>query len=207
MYRRVLLSLTIGFIALTRQTDAQTPAQTPADSAALAASDAPDDDVTGSAPGHIAPFSEGHHHGWLFASPHFDVNAGAWHSDGTTDAALRMHLQYAPGFTEKIEVAWDLLLIPARGATPTVSAVVQLSPLPEHSRLYANAGAGLITRHSASGDRVTGWLEGTVAYRGVLHDVAAFAQVGHGTGGGNRFEFLLGVAHPLSPYRATHHEP
>ncbi len=154
--------------------------------------------------GHIAPFTEGHE-GGLFGTPHFDLNAGVWHTSGTTDAAVRMHLQYSPGSMRHVEIAWDLLFLPARGATPNVSAVVQLAPLAEGSRFYVNAGAGLITGHSASGDRLTGWLEGTAAWRSPLHDVTPFVQVGHGTGGGNKFEFLFGLAHPLSPYHAPRH--
>lgn len=199
MHRSLLVFTLLGATLTSR-----TIAQTPADSASLAADDAAGD-VTGSAPGHIAPFTEGHHGGWLFGAPHLDVNAGAYHVTGTTDAAFRLHTQYAPGAIRVVEIAWDLLFIPARGATPFVSAVAQLSPLPEHSPLYVNVGAGLITGHSAAGDRLNGWLETTLAWRSPLHDITPFVQIGHATGSGHRFEFLFALAHPLSPYHVPRH--
>lgn len=102
-------------------------------------------------------------------------------------------------------VAWDLLFLPARGATPFVSAIVQLSPLPEHSRFYMNVGGGLITGHNPNGDRLNGWLEATAAWRSPLHDITPFVQVGHATGSGHDFELLIALAHPLSPYHMPRH--
>ncbi|MEP6571911.1 MAG: hypothetical protein ABJD11_04420 [Gemmatimonadota bacterium] len=191
-------------IALRAQTPAAPAAPAAPDSAALAADDAAGD-VTGSKPGHISAFTEGHHGGWLFGAPHVDLNGGLYHTDGVNDAALRLHMQYAPGSIRIVEIAADLLFLPARGATPFVSGVVQLSPLPEHSPLYANVGVGLITGHNPNGDRANGWLEATAAYRTPLHDFTVFAQAGHATGSGHDFEFLVAVAHPLSPYHAPHH--
>lgn len=196
----LLLPVLLAIVAL----PSQSLAQAHEDNATSAAADSSSDE-TGSAPGHISTFTEGHHHGWLFASPHFDVNAGAWHTTGTTNAAPRFHLQYAPGAIRAVEVAWDLLFLPARGATPVVSAIVQYSPLPEYGRVYGNVGAGGITGHSASGDRLNGWLEATLAYRSPFHDVTPFVQIGHATGAGNRFEFLFALAHPISPYHVPHH--
>jgi hypothetical protein len=198
--RSVLLLIALTTISL----PLRVAAQNPADSVALAADDAAGD-VTGSAPGHISPFTEGHHGGWLFGAPHLDVNAGAWHTPGTTDAAFRLHTQYAPGNIRVVEIAWDLLFVPERGATPFVSAIVQLSPLPEHAPFYVNVGAGLITGHNPNGDRLNGWLEATAAWRSPLHDITPFVQLGHATGSGHEFELLIALAHPLSPYHVPRH--
>ncbi|MEP6474326.1 MAG: hypothetical protein ABJC74_11420 [Gemmatimonadota bacterium] len=194
------LSLTLASTAARGQTTS------PADSGALAGEDAAGD-ITGSKPGHISIFTEGHHGGWLFGAPHLDLNAGVYQTTGTTNAAIRLHTQYAPGSMRVIEIAADLLFIPARGATPTVSGIVQVSPLPEHLPVYVNVGAGLITGHNPSGDRANGWLEATAAWRTPLHDVGVFVQVGHATGSGHQFEFLFALAHPLAPYHSPHHRP
>lgn len=160
--------------------------------------------------GHIAPFTEGRHGGWLFGAPHLDANAGLYHTDGdgagnVDDLFLRLHLQYAPGATGAVELAINLLFLPAEGATPTVTGVVQFAPLPERSRFYVNAGIGAITGRNPNGDRLNGWLEATAAWRAPLHDITPFVQVGHATGSGHHFEFLFGIAHPIAPYHAPSH--
>lgn len=152
---------------------------------------------------HQTAFSEGPRAGWTIGAPHLDLNGGVFHVDrgagNTTEAFIRLHAQAALGIPA-LELASDLQWIPDFGATPTWSAVGQIAPLKQDSRVYLSGGLGVVTGHS-SRDRLRGWVQGVLAVRTPLHELAPFVQVGRAFGSGQRAEFLFGVAHPLAPYR------
>jgi hypothetical protein len=69
------------------------------------------------------------------------------------------------------------------------------------SPFYVAAGIGLITGHDFGVDKLVGWAQGTMAARTPIHELTPFVQVGRALVSGNRTEFLIGIAHPLAPYK------
>jgi len=153
---------------------------------------------------HQTAFSEGPRTGWTIGAPHLDINGGLYYvsrnPSDTREAFVRLHAQAALGIPA-VELASDLQWVPSFGATPTWSAVGQIAPIRSSSRVYLSGGVGVITGHSSKGDRLKGWMQGVVAVRTPLHEIAPFVQVGRAFGSRQKAEFLLGVAHPLAPYR------
>lgn len=149
-------------------------------------------------------FSEGPRTGWTIGAPHLDINGGLFHvrrdRSDTKEGFVRLHAQAALGIPA-LEVASDLQWVPSFGATPTWSAVGQIAPLKASSIVYLSGGLGVITGHSSRGDRLKGWMQGVVAVRTPLHEIAPFVQVGRAFGSGQKAELLFGIAHPLAPYR------
>ena len=143
-------------------------------------------------------------HGRAFSTPHLDINGGVYSVDtGTTHltrAFFRLHLQTALGI-HLVQVSSDLLWIPALGATPVWSGTLELAPIHQESPFYAAGGIGLVTGHDLGADRLVGWVQGTVAARTPIHELTPFVHVGKALVSGNRTEFLIGIAHPLAPYK------
>jgi len=153
---------------------------------------------------HGRTFSTGTREGWTFSTPHLDIDGGVFevHS-GRTDvskAFARLHLQTALGI-HLLQVSSDLLWIPSAGATPVWSGTLELAPIHQESPLYVAGGIGLITGHVIGADRLAGWVQGTVAVRTPIHELTPFVQVGKALTAGNKAEFLIGIAHPLAPYK------
>ena len=167
-------------------------------------SDSAADDYQDQAHPHQTAFSQGPRTGWTIGAPHLDLNGGLYFVDrdpeSTREGFLRLHAQAAVGIPG-LGIASDLQWIPRFGATPTWSAVAQITPLKANSIIYLSGGAGVVTGHSTRGDRLKGWFQGVLAIRTPIHELAPFVQVGRATGSGQKAEFLFGVAHPLAPYR------
>lgn len=151
---------------------------------------------------HGTTFSQGPRDNWTFAAPHLDIDGGVFRVSRTAgDTSLgfvRLHLQTAPGIP-LLEVSSDLIWLPQRGATPTWSAVLQVAPLRETSRVYLSAGIGGISGHDAA-DRLSGWVQAVLAIRTPIHELTPFVQIGKALVDGARAELLCGIAHPLAPY-------
>jgi hypothetical protein len=161
-------------------------------------------DYEGDSHPHQTAFSEGPRTGWTIGAPHLDINGGLFFVDRDPESSkegfVRLHGQAALGIPA-LELASDLTFIPRFGATPTWSAVGQIAPFKANSVVYLSGGAGVITGHSSSGDKLKGWFQAVLAIRTPLHEIAPFVQVGRATGSGQKAEFLFGIAHPLAPYR------
>lgn len=169
---------------------------------AVAAQDMPADSMT-----HRPTFSQGAARGWTFGPPHLDLNAGLLLRDGGTGPALRegflrFHAQFALGSNHLVSAS-DLLVLPGVGATPIFSSVFQFQPLRPHSWLFLGAGLGVTTGHGGSTDRLSGLLQGVAAFRLPVHEIALFVQASKALRRGQEGELLLGIAHPIAPYR--HH--
>lgn len=141
---------------------------------------------------------------WL-CSPSLDINGGLFASkdasnSSTNYAFVRLHTQIGLGISY-VSLAGDVNFIPTLGATPTFSMLAQFEPLRTLSRVYTSAGIGLITRHDPSADRMEPWAQATLAYRSMIHDITPFVQVGSALNSGQKVELLVGVAHPLAPYK------
>lgn len=153
---------------------------------------------------HGRTFSTGTREGWTFSTPHLDINGGLFevHSGGTdvSKAFVRLRLETALGI-HVVQVSSDLLWIPAFGATPVWSGTLELAPIHQESPFYVAGGIGLITGRDFGADRLVGWLQGTAALRTPIHELAPFVQVGKALTAGNKVEFLIGLAHPLAPYK------
>jgi hypothetical protein len=153
---------------------------------------------------HGRTFSTGTREGWTFSTPHLDINGGVYAVDTggghLSKAFVRLHLQTALGI-HLVQVASDLLWIPARGATPAWSGTLELAPIHQESRFYVAGGVGLITGHDLGADRLVGWVQGTAAVRTSIHELTPFVQLGKALTTGNKAEFLIGIAHPLAPYK------
>jgi hypothetical protein len=151
---------------------------------------------------HGRTFSTGTREGWTFSTPHLDINGGLYRisSGGTSQAFFRLHLQTALGI-HVVQVSSDLQWIPSFGATPVWSGTLELAPIHQESPFYVAAGIGLITGHDFGVDKLVGWAQGTVAARTPIHELTPFVQVGRALVSGNRTEFLIGIAHPLAPYK------
>lgn len=153
---------------------------------------------------HGRTFSTGTREGWTFSTPHLDINGGLFkiNSGGrnVSKAFFRLHLQTALGI-HLVQVSSDLQWIPSFGATPVWSGTLELAPIHQESPFYVAGGIGLITGHDFGLDRLVGWAQGTVAARTPIHELTPFVQVGRALVSGNRTEFLIGIAHPLAPYK------
>jgi hypothetical protein len=142
---------------------------------------------------------------WLCA-PAIDFNAGFFKTKATpsdlTEGFVRVHSQWGLGFRH-LAMSADALWIPhLTQSTPRISFVAQVEPISQAKRLYASAGIGMISNGSASGKGFGGWAQAVVAYRSPIHDIAPFIQAGRMLSGSNReTEILLGLAHPIAPYR------
>ena len=154
-----------------------------------------------SAKSHGRTFSTGPREGWTFSSPHIDIGGGVYlepgHEPSVSEGFFRVHVQFAVG-PKLLELATDLLWLPALSATPTLSAALQLAPLPEHSPFYVAAGAGLITNRVAN--RFAGWLQAELAVRTPIHELTPFISIGKAMVADSELELQIGIAHPLAPY-------
>lgn len=155
-----------------------------------------------SAKSHGRTFSTGTREGWTFSSPHVDIGGGVYmepgHDPKVSEGFFRVHVQIAAG-PKLVELAADLLWLPAVGATPTFSAALQLAPLSEESPVYFAAGIGLITGRAPT-DRFAGWLQAELAVRTPIHELTPFISVGKAMVADSELELQIGIAHPLSPY-------
>jgi hypothetical protein len=153
---------------------------------------------------HGRTFSTGPREGWTFSSPHLDVAGGLYrepnHAPVVSEAFFRLHVQAAVG-PKFLELAADLLWLPDLGGTPTFSAALQFAPVAETSPFYLAAGGGVISGRSSVGDRLSGWLQAEVAWRTPIHELTPFVSVGRALVDGGELELLVGIAHPLAPYR------
>ena len=153
---------------------------------------------------HGTTFSTGTRAGWTLSTPHLDINGGLFHVNtsprATQEAFFRLHAQTALGI-HYLQLSSDLLWIPQFGATPVWSGVLELAPIQQESRVYAAGGIGLMSGRNQNGDKLSGWLQATVAYRTPIHELTPFVQVGKALSDGNEVELLFGIAHPLAPYK------
>jgi hypothetical protein len=171
---------------------------------AIAAGQQPVDSVPGDHP-HVYPFTNGSPDGWTFGPPHLDVAGGYYTAsgDGAANHAafFRAHAQLAFK-SPYLQLSADIQFVPAlTKANPSASLVLQIAPIAEHSDFYFSAGAGLITNHTTSG-AAAGWAQAQFAYRVPIHGFALFGQLGKAFNAGSATELLIGVQHPLAPYRA-----
>lgn len=166
--------------------------------------DGHEDPDTTAHPSHGTPFSSGPRENWTFSSPHLDVDGGLFYvrtdPADTREAFVRVHVQTALGI-HTLQLSSDVLFIPSFGATPVWSGLLEEAPIPQTSRFYVAAGIGLISGRNASGDRLSGWVQGVFAYRSPVHELTPFVQAGKALSRGNRAELLFGIAHPLAPYK------
>lgn len=154
---------------------------------------------------HTYAFTNGDPAGWTFGPPHIDVATGYYgiRDAGSSTGALffRAHAQLAIK-SRYLQLSSDIQFVPKfTKANPTASVVLQVAPLAVRSHFYFSAGAGLITSRTASG-AAAGWVQTQLAYRTPLHAFALFGQVGHALNSGSGTELLLGLQHPLGPYKA-----
>lgn len=153
---------------------------------------------------HGRAFSAGTREGWTFSTPHLDINGGLYDQSGggttVSKAFFRLHLQTALGI-HVVQVSGDLLWIPSLGATPVWTGTLELAPIHQESPFYVAGGIGLVTGHDFGADRLVGWAQGTVAARTPIHELTPFVQVGKALVSGNNTELLIGIAHPLAPYK------
>ncbi|MES2124641.1 MAG: hypothetical protein V4503_08120 [Gemmatimonadota bacterium] len=153
---------------------------------------------------HARAFTSGDPKGWTIGAPHLDIAGGYYHIGGeqagdNSAAFIRAHAQFSIG-SPVIQIASDIQFLPKfTGANPTISAVAQLAPIKTSSPLFLAAGIGLISGHN--GDRMAGWLQATAAIRTPLHAITIFGQIGKSLVSGSKGELLLGVQHPLAPYK------
>lgn len=142
---------------------------------------------------------------WLCA-PAVDFNVGRFVEKASpsnlSETFLRVHTQWGLGFRH-LAMSADALWIPhLTQSTPTISFVAQYEPISQAKRLYASVGAGMISGRDQTGNGFSPWAQAVVAYRSPIHDLAPFVQAGRVLNGTNReTEFLLGIAHPIAPYR------
>ena len=168
----------------------------------LAAQEMPADSMS-----HKPTFSEGDSRGWTFGPPHLDLNAGLLLRDGGTgpgvhEGFVRFHAQFALGSSHLVSSS-DLLFLPGVGATPVFSTAFQVQPLRPDSWLFLAAGLGVTTGHGGSKDRLSGLVQGTAAVRLPVHEFALFIHASKALRRGQAGDLLLGIAHPIAPYR--HH--
>lgn len=154
---------------------------------------------------HVYPFTNGSPDGWTFGPPHLDVAGGyyAASGDGASNHAafFRAHAQLAVK-SPTLQVSADIQFVPAlTKANPVASLVLQFAPISQRSDFYFSAGAGVITNHTTSG-AAAGWAQAQLAYRLPIHGFALFGQLGKALNAGSVTELLVGVQHPLAPYRA-----
>ena len=148
--------------------------------------------------------------GCWFCEPAIDFNAGLYQRTGdvvedVSEIALRLHTQFGTGIRH-VALAVDLLWVPklTKVSPDNFTIVAQYEPLDQRKRWYASAGLGLIAgrEQNAGENGLSPWAQATVAYRGPIHDIAPFVQVGRVLNGdGREMEFLFGLAHPIAPYK------
>jgi hypothetical protein len=153
---------------------------------------------------HGRTFHPGSGSGWTLGYPSVDVNGGLWSTKNAADSSLhkfflRAHLGMNTGIPH-VALSSDLTWIPSIGATPFISILGQIDPLDRASPFYLSVGAGLITGHAAT-DKFVGWAQAVLAYRTPIHELAPFVQVGRALTSGQKLELLVGLAHPLAPYK------
>ena len=142
---------------------------------------------------------------WLCA-PAVDINAGRFVQKASpsnlSETFLRVHTQWGLGFRH-LAMSADALWIPhLTQSTPTISFVAQYEPISQAKRPYLSAGVGMISGRDQTGNGFSPWAQVVLAYRSPIHDLAPFVQAGRVLNGTNReTEFLLGIAHPIAPYR------
>lgn len=142
---------------------------------------------------------------WLCA-PAIDINFGLYNvsaePEDISELFIRLHSQFGLG-VRHLAVSADLLWIPEISqSSPTVSIVAQYEPFDQRKRVYGSIGAGMISGRDQEGNGFTPWAQAQLAYRSAIHDIAPFVQVGLPlTGDDREFEFMLGIAHPIAPYR------
>jgi hypothetical protein len=166
---------------------------------------AQDTDPNAEHPSHGRTFHPGSGSGWTLGYPSVDVDGGLWLTKNAADSSihkffLRAHLGMNTGIPH-VALSSDLTWIPSLGATPFITIVGQIDPLDRASPLYLSVGAGLVTGHSAAGDKFVGWAQAVLAYRTPIHELAPFVQVGRALNAGQKLELLVGLAHPLAPYK------
>jgi hypothetical protein len=150
---------------------------------------------------HGRTFSTGSREGWTFSTPHIDFAGGVWMRPDQSDASegfFRLHMLTGAG-PKLVELEVDLLWLPAVGATPTLSAVLQLAPFSPESRLYLSGGGGFVTRRAQT-DRLAGWLQAQMAFRTPIHELTPFITIGRALVADAALELQFGIAHPLAPY-------
>lgn len=144
--------------------------------------------------------------GCTICAPSIDINGGLFRTksgSGTiSNGFFRLHSQFGLGIRH-LALAADVLWIPKlTQSSPAFSAVAQYEPLSQVKRVYLSAGLGMISGRDQTGNGFSPWLQGVAAYRTKIHDLTPFVQAGKVMNGTNReWEFLLGVAHPLAPYK------
>ena len=192
---RLTLTLTLALAPITR--------------AAAQHAAAPQDSGTGPVI-HGRTFSTGTREGWTFSTPHLDIDGGLLMVDSfvplgtsapsSSKAFFRLHVQTALGI-HLVQLSSDLQWVPSNGATPVWSGTLELAPIHQESPLYVAGGVGLITGHDFGVDRLVGWVQGTVAVRTPIHELTPFVQVGQALVSNGHTDILIGIAHPLAPYK------
>jgi hypothetical protein len=151
---------------------------------------------------HGRTFSVGSRENWTFSTPHIDFAGGVWMQPQTdpvsSEGFFRLHMLTGAG-PKLVEVEVDLVWLPAIGATPTLSAVLQLAPFSQESRVYFSAGGGFITGR-ADTDRLSGLLQAQLAFRTPIHELTPFITVARPFVDDAQVELQFGIAHPLAPY-------
>ena len=151
---------------------------------------------------HGRTFSIGSRQGWTFSTPHIDFAGGVRlvpeQDPAASDGFFRLHMLTGVG-PKLVELEVDLVWLPAFGATPTLSAVLQLAPFSQESRVYFSAGGGFITNRAAT-DRLSGLLQAQVAFRTPIHELTPFITVARPLVENGVVELQFGIAHPLAPY-------
>jgi hypothetical protein len=155
---------------------------------------------------HQAAFTVGGTGNWTLGYPNIDLHGGLYSvaskgarpsvSEGFVGARFQTGLG-----TSHVQLAASATFVPKLGGSPEFTTVIQVVPTGNQSRLHVAGGAGIISGRWGSGNRVEPWAQATVAVRTPIHDIAPFVQIGAPLVTGGRAELLLGVSHPLAPYK------
>lgn len=158
----------------------------------------------------VAFWSQRDPDGCLICEPSIDLNGGYFMTKDSAGGSqnwgfFRLHTQMGLA-VRHVSLAGNLLWLPgATGGTPRFSILAQYEPFSQLSRVYLSGGAGLINESpftSNGTSRMQGWVQATLAYRSMIHDITPYVEVGTIVAGNNRKpEILLGVAHPIAPYK------
>lgn len=143
---------------------------------------------------------------WDLGVPNLDINGGLY-SVSRKDALPKMQegfvsarIQTGLG-TEHFQLAAHVLFVPKAGGSPQFTTVLQVVPTDNDGWLHFAAGAGIVSGRVGSGNRVEPWAQATLGVRTPIHDLAPFVQYGAPLVDGGRPELLIGVSHPLAPYK------
>ena len=151
---------------------------------------------------HGRTFSVGSRENWTFSTPHIDFAGGVYLQPDVdpvaTDGFFRLHMLTGAG-PKLVELEVDLVWLPAVGATPTLSAVLQLAPFSQDSPVYFSAGGGVITNRAPT-DRLSGLLQAQLAFRTPIHELTPFITLARPLVDDGALELQFGIAHPLAPY-------